>query len=105
MAVNAVNLDGICVLAVQLSVAVGVLSEMTIQTMHALLQMNVLEVHRHAGSTVLPLLLGPWSHRFLQFHGRDLAHDFAMVVQQVASSIPFDNCAEIPTMSFIVDER
>ncbi len=44
--VNAVNLHGVARLAVETPIAVIVLGEVTIDAMHAFLQMNVLEMHR-----------------------------------------------------------
>ena len=71
MAINAIDLDCIAHLAIELSVAVIVLLEVTINTVHALFQMNVFQVDRQA---LVSCVLGRAFNRALQFVRVDLGH-------------------------------
>ena len=87
VAIDAIDLDGVARFAVELAVAVAVLLEVAVDAVHALFEMDVLEVHR------LPELVGIFERDRL-----------VVFVEQVALAIVLEDGAEDPAVAVEVGE-
>src|ERR1700679_2094540 len=87
MAIHAIDLHRVARLAVEITVAMIVLPEMTVGTVHALFQMNVAELHRF-----LKFVLVVWRHHM------------AFRIQQIALAIALIDRAKHPAMAVKIGE-
>ncbi len=101
MTIDATNFDGGAHLAVQLGVAMGVLTEMAVGAVHSLFHMHIHKVDGRMLTTLAdPLLLAGrrvhGTHELCVFH---LLERLALVVQQVALAIFLVDGSEYPPVA------
>src|SRR5262249_55418720 len=97
VAILATDFDRVADLSIELAVAMAVLSEMTIHAMHALFDVNVLQVNRHTRSIARPvgwLLDGP-----AKLICCDVIDYLVTRVEQVAFAVFLVNRAEDPSVA------
>src|SRR6266851_275292 len=82
VAIDAVDLNGVASLSVQLSIPVSILGEMAVNAMHSFFEVNVLEMHGPA--------------EFVGILGRD---DIVLFIEQIALAILLVNRAEDPAVA------
>src|SRR5260370_5774330 len=82
VAIDAVDLNGVASLSVQLSIPVSILGEMSVNAMHSFFEVNVLEMHGPA--------------EFVGILGRD---DIVLFIEQIALAILLVNRAEYPPVA------
>ena len=87
MAIHAIDLDRVGDFGLDIAVAVGVAGEVTIDAVHAELQVERLHVHC-----------------LLEFIGIVVRHDVAVAIEQVALAVFLEDGAEVPTVAVIVGE-
>ena len=103
MAVDALDLDGVSRLALEPPVAVHVLLEVTVDAMHALLEVDVLQVHGDAGAAVRAAFDGRLEGH-LSVLRRDVRDDVAAGVEQAALAVVLEDRAEHPPVPVEVGE-
>ena len=77
---------------------------MTIDAVHAALEMDVLQVHGDAGAAAFALLFRRVAHRLAQNRGCRLFHDYVLRVEQVSLAILFEHGAIEKTVSVKIRE-
>ena len=115
--VHAVDLDGIARLAVQVAVAVAVLREVAVDALHPPLEMNVLQVHRHACfrrlarrlRDRLAVLSNKRRHALVRHGGREtvgarVLHGMILGVDQISMTVALEDGAKDPAVSVKIGE-
>src|SRR4029450_5516734 len=97
--VHAFDLDGVAYFAVELPVAVHVLLEVAVDAVHALLEMDVLQVDGHARLAEARAL-----DRRGRVLGSRVAHDVVAGVEQPALAVVLEDGAEHPAVAVEVGE-
>ncbi|MCG3121387.1 MAG: hypothetical protein ALAOOOJD_04452 [bacterium] len=104
--IAALNFNRIVKLAIQLAVAVIILLEMAIGAVHALLGVNVFQMHgllRVAAGFIFHRLVPVLKrHDAMKLVRRLRRNDFAVLVQQIALAILFKHRAENPAVAVII---
>src|SRR5262249_8406870 len=96
VAVDALDLDGGADLAVELGVAVTVLNEMAVDTVHALFQVDVELVDRD-----MVLVSGQGIHRHAELLVADILEDVAGAVQKVAMTVFLEDGPKGPAVAVV----
>ena len=87
MTIDAVDLDGVTRLAIELAIAMAVLLEVAVDTVHPFFKMNVLQMHS-----------------LLELVGSVERDRFIAAVEQSAFAIVLEHCAENPSVTMEVGE-
>ena len=104
VAIDAFLGRGVAGLSVEVSVTVHIGEEVAIHAMHAHLEVNVLEMHRHVGRRGVAGLLPLVGDGSRQLFGVDVLDLLPVMIQQVAARILLVHRAEHPPVPVKIGE-
>ncbi len=106
VAVLAANLDRRANLAIELRVAVAVLFEVAVGTMHSAFQMDVHQMYGHVFALLarLPFGIVGRRHGGHELRGGNIGNHVTFVIEHVSRSVLFEHCPEHPAVPVEIGE-
>src|SRR2546422_8079029 len=102
MTIDTRDLDRLDIAPVQLPIAVAILFEMAVNTVHAFFEMDVLHVYRDSGT--LFGVIGRFADTALQERAIDRlkGDNRALGIEKIALTVALEDCLKVPAVAVVV---